>query len=463
MAASKSKAQPMGRPLENVPPDQKPAKTRTKFRKPKGKEVLLQPQPDLPSEPGPSSETAAEIEDIWSWTSLADSSASTHPAVFTKDGRYVFKPSDHLPRRSQQVPLQIFLFRRRIVRKNTHIIHGICRFNIVRRNPWWLYVTFRWRAYREDHVCALEPAQPVPTHYRFPRRLYKILGLPGWHSSSNYPTPPSNIHDRSPRQGQGLYLRSHIEGHQAPNRRWYISFNFESFSPNSSFPGKTTAEDNTHLYRVSLSPTPESAGLPVQESSEVIGIGKLRTPNGLAVSPSGSWVVAISGHKAHIASTTNPRAGFKKFTAPEHLTCLTFHPTDDCFATGDSKGLIRLWYCLTDGSLSEASGLEKRAQTTSFHWHAHAVSSLVFTPNGAYLLSGGEEAVLVIWQLHTNKKEFVPRVGAPILTIAISPAGEKEEEYLLGLSDSTYTFISSGSLKISRAFSQLKLGMVERF
>ena len=91
MAASKSKAQPMARPLENVPPDQKPAKIRTKFRKPRGKGV----QSILPSEPGPSSETAAEIEDVWSWTSLVDCSPSTHPAVFTKDGRYVFKPPDH--------------------------------------------------------------------------------------------------------------------------------------------------------------------------------------------------------------------------------------------------------------------------------------------------------------------------------------------------------------------------------
>ena len=102
MAASKSKAQPMARPLEGIPPDQKPGKNRTKLRKPKGKELLLQPQPDHPSEPGPSSEVAAEIEDVWSWTSLADSSASTHPAVFTKDGRYVFMPSDHLLGHSQR-------------------------------------------------------------------------------------------------------------------------------------------------------------------------------------------------------------------------------------------------------------------------------------------------------------------------------------------------------------------------
>jgi len=102
MAASKSKAQPMARTLENVPPDQKPAKIRTKLRKPKGKEVLLQPQPDLPPEPGPSSETAAEIEDTWYWTSLADSCANTHPAVFTNDGRYVFKPFDHFPGHAQR-------------------------------------------------------------------------------------------------------------------------------------------------------------------------------------------------------------------------------------------------------------------------------------------------------------------------------------------------------------------------
>lgn len=108
MAASKSKAQPVARPLENVPPDQKPPKIRTKFRKSKGKDVLLFPQSDLPSEPGPSSETAAEIEDIWSWTSLADCSPSAHPAVFTKDGRYVFKPSDHFLRRFQRSTPDIF-------------------------------------------------------------------------------------------------------------------------------------------------------------------------------------------------------------------------------------------------------------------------------------------------------------------------------------------------------------------
>lgn len=107
----------------------------------------------------------------------------------------------------------------------------------------------------------------------------------------------------------------------------------------------------------------------------------------------------------------------------------------------------------------ESYGGRKEGADYYLDWHAHAVSSIAFTSNGAYLLSGGEESVLVIWQLHTGKKEFVPRVGAPIKTVALSTVGGSEEEYLLGLADATYVFISAGALKISRSYSRIKLGM----
>jgi NET1-associated nuclear protein 1 (U3 small nucleolar RNA-associated protein 17) len=102
--------------------------------------------------------------------------------------------------------------------------------------------------------------------------------------------------------------------------------------------------------------------------------------------------------------------------------------------------------------------VEKRAPTTTLHWHAHAVSALAFTPNGAYLLSGGEESVLVIWQIHSGKREFVPRVGAPIQSVTISRTQSGEEEYLLGLADASFVFISAAKLKISRSYSGIKLG-----
>jgi NET1-associated nuclear protein 1 (U3 small nucleolar RNA-associated protein 17) len=179
----------------------------------------------------------------------------------------------------------------------------------------------------------------------------------------------------------------------------------------------------------------------------------------MAVSASGLWLVATGGHTAYVASASTTKSGLTKYVSPERLTCLTCHPSDDYFATGDDKGNIRLWYCLNERTLAAAKiSAEKRAQTTAFHWHAHAVSSLAFTSNGAYLLSGGEEAVLVIWQLHTGKKEFVPRMGAPIKTLAVLKATAGEEEYLLGLADATYAFVNSGTLKITRSFARIKLG-----
>lgn len=150
--------------------------------------------------------------------------------------------------------------------------------------------------------------------------------------------------------------------------------------------------------------------------------------------------------------------GFTKYVSPERLTCLAFHPTEDYFATGDVKGNIRIWYCLNESLPVNVRGVEKKTQTTTLHWHAHAVSSIAFTSNGAYLLSGGEESVLVIWQLRTGQKEFVPRVGAPINTVSISRTGSGEEEYLLGLADATYLFVSAATLKISRSYSRIKLG-----
>jgi NET1-associated nuclear protein 1 (U3 small nucleolar RNA-associated protein 17) len=217
-------------------------------------------------------------------------------------------------------------------------------------------------------------------------------------------------------------------------------------------------EDSNVVLRVSLKPTNVTAESRIQKSSEITAIGKTKSAAGLVFSKSGDWLVAVAGHKAYIATTTSLKAGFVKYVSPEKLTCLAFHPSEEYFATGDAKGHIRLWYCLNERIAKNVMGVEKKTQTTDFHWHAHAVSSIAFTSNGAYLLSGGEESVLVIWQLHTGKKEFVPRVGAPIDTIACCKLGD-EEEYLLGLADATYAFVSARTLKISRSYSRIKLGM----
>ncbi|GJJ09898.1 hypothetical protein Clacol_004122 [Clathrus columnatus] len=237
------------------------------------------------------------------------------------------------------------------------------------------------------------------------------------------------------------------------------------FITTTSFDSVKSHEDNNNqeiskVYRILLRPTKVTADLPVQTPVEKLKIGKVRNPTGLAVSPSGEWLVAIGGPKAYVCPMSSLQAGFTKFISNEPLTCLAFHPTQEYFATGDKKGQIRLWYCLDSSLVASSKNVdndkEKHAQTTMLHWHAHAVSSLAFSSNGAYLLSGGEEAVLVVWQLHTGKKEYVPRVGSPIVSIAVACHENGEEEYLLALLDGTLATIGSTSLRISKSFASLK-------
>jgi hypothetical protein len=52
--------------------------------------------------------------------------------------------------------------------------------------------------------------------------------------------------------------------------------------------------------------------------------------------------------------------------------------------------------------------------TTSAHWHSHAVWCTAFAPNGSFLLSGGEEAVVVVWQVRLRNCA-VTKTGAFLL------------------------------------------------
>ncbi|EPQ60436.1 WD40 repeat-like protein [Gloeophyllum trabeum ATCC 11539] len=353
----------------------------------------------------------------WSWTSLTDSWVSRQPPVFTKDGSYFFSIVGSSVKIYSSTTGQVVSTlsaspsgssASKFSQGNGHT-DSITAAVLSPTNPFQLITASLdgcikvWDFLEADLLQTIDLAQPILhlcAHQNFKDHVFVSVARPG-----------------------------------------------------------SSKEDNNAVLRVSLKPSAATAGSAYQKSSEILAVGKTRSTCGLAVSPSGQWLVAAAGHKAYVAQTSALKSGFTKFVSPEALTCLAFHPSEEYFATGDVKGHIRLWYCLNEEIIRSHSavGVEKKAQTTTLHWHAHAVSGLAFTVNGAYLLSGGEESVLVIWQLHTGKKEFIPRVGSPILSIAVCRARDREEEYILGLADASFAVIDAGSLKIMRSFSRIKL------
>lgn len=130
---------------------------------------------------------------------------------------------------------------------------------------------------------------------------------------------------------------------------------------------------------------------------------------------------------------------------------MVVHPSEPYVAVGDKDGKITLWYVL---DLAEH---RQKPVTSTVHWHAHPVRSLSFTNDGIYLLSGGEEGVLVIWQMSTRTKQFLPHLGSDILSITVHP---KQMSYLLHLKENTIKLISAVNTEIKQSFSGLMCGML---
>ncbi|KAF9432034.1 hypothetical protein BGZ76_011388 [Entomortierella beljakovae] len=215
--------------------------------------------------------------------------------------------------------------------------------------------------------------------------------------------------------------------------------------------GGLRAKQNSVLLRFSLKNT----------RKRLTRLLKTRNCSGLAISSDGEYLVMAARYKLHVILigagdrtlggelTENDESRFRCYVTPEKITCLAFHPTEGCIATGDERGRITLWYCFGKNV--------DRPVTTTMHWHAHQVAALNFTSDGTYLLSGGEEAVLVIWQLQTGFKQFLPRLGSEIKHITVSP---DQALYAIGHQDNSINVIRSVDLKIKTVIQGLKFAHV---
>lgn len=78
-------------------------------------------------------------------------------------------------------------------------------------------------------------------------------------------------------------------------------------------------------------------------------------------------------------------------------------------AVGNSAGVISLVY---GGS---STGKPQR----TLRWHIDPVGSLCFSADEVYLVSGGNEKVLVFWHLELDRTQFLPRLAGPVDRIAV--------------------------------------------
>ncbi|KAJ7979445.1 WD repeat-containing protein 75 [Quillaja saponaria] len=167
-------------------------------------------------------------------------------------------------------------------------------------------------------------------------------------------------------------------------------------------------------------------------------------PEFLTMSSTGEFFGLRNKRKLHIWKVPTKDSDSivaKKITLhhTKNLTVLAFHPTERIVAAGDLTGRILIWrgfgnqkFLIGGGPANERLMNNKEEKPgvrenddaescSTWHWHPAEVRVLSFSSDGAYLYSGGKEGVLVVWQLDTGKKKFLPRIGSPLLYFTDSP------------------------------------------
>ncbi|KAI8835527.1 quinon protein alcohol dehydrogenase-like superfamily [Chytridium lagenaria] len=178
------------------------------------------------------------------------------------------------------------------------------------------------------------------------------------------------------------------------------------------------------------------------ETTKLSTLLRIRDCVGLEVTS--DVVVVASVSKFDVIKIENKEAF--SFPSIQKISCIAVQPADNCLAVGHVNGEINLWYNLHRPANPDPV-------VTRLHWHAHRVHGLHFSPDGVYLLSGGEEAVLVIWQLATQHKQFLPRLGADVNAIGLS---DDQSLYALTLGDNTIKIVSAVDLTVRQAVSGIK-------
>ncbi|XP_057726673.1 uncharacterized protein LOC130942019 [Arachis stenosperma] len=196
----------------------------------------------------------------------------------------------------------------------------------------------------------------------------------------------------------------------------------------------------------------------------------------LIISPSGKFLGIKDKRKLHIwklPRVESDLAVAKKITLhhTKTITVLAFHPTERTVAAGDVTGRILIWrgfgtqkflnHSGSNNRISMNDGEDKNGvrqnddaeSCSAWHWHSAGVCLLSFSPDGAYLYSGGKEGVLVLWQLDSGKKKFLPRIGSPLLYFIESPDPSLS---LISCADNQIHMLKTPSMEIIKSISGIK-------
>ncbi|CAM9415742.1 unnamed protein product [Chrysoparadoxa australica] len=172
-----------------------------------------------------------------------------------------------------------------------------------------------------------------------------------------------------------------------------------------------------------VSEVTESGTSSTKSSSSAV---KMRCTSCVLGGGEGGVLWAVMGNRKRVHFTeVNGRGRKWTLKLNKVVTSLTASPAvgkrQSMLVTGHGDGEICLWHDI--GCHAEGKAKHQAPVCTSMHWHSHRVLTMQLSVDERFLLSGGEEGVLVQWNISTGSKTFLPRLGGPVAGIAASTGG----------------------------------------
>mmetsp|Transcript_23554 Transcript_23554/g.65323 ORF Transcript_23554/g.65323 Transcript_23554/m.65323 type:complete len:792 (+) Transcript_23554:137-2512(+) len=165
----------------------------------------------------------------------------------------------------------------------------------------------------------------------------------------------------------------------------------------------------------------------------------------LEVSLTGALVATTNRNTLFVWRTSTTLNEALPLHHTKKLTCCALAPSGDQVAAGDVTGRILMWRGLDSALSQPRSRSEALTALTTMHWHSAAVNCIAFSSDGRYMLSGGSEAVLVIWQLHSGQRTYLPRLGSALMTISSTP---DPSTFLVSQADNCARLINTSAMKV---------------
>ncbi|KAL8815143.1 MAG: hypothetical protein Q9223_005696 [Gallowayella weberi] len=238
-------------------------------------------------------------------------------------------------------------------------------------------------------------------------------------------------------------------------------------------------------YRLKVDGEPGSGytgGMTLRTSKEQITSFKVLEQGRLIVATSGSVLSLGYANPPIQLPLSDLSYTWRDVECPEWISCFdvrTVAPDADlkCLKGGEDsricrtaivvgglKGSVHVYddllrqLILTEKRSDKASNIDLTSRKQ--HWHRNAVLAVKWSRDGNYIISGGLETTLLIWQQEIGSLNTLPHLGAPLEAIVVSPSGSS---YAIRLADNSAMIISTADLKPNFSVAGLQLPSYDNF